>query len=421
MFVHFLRLVGFALALTWGPPAAASAATSVTGVRTGEQLNATRLVLDLSDTVEFRVFFLADLYRVVVDFPVMDWRTETGPSATGGLIQALRFGSYDSRTSRLVVEVRRPVKVVRSFLLPPNGSFPHRFVVDLSETTREEFLKAVSDGAATGGRPTQAATPAPPVASVPAPNRPRASGAEQPGGPRAPSAERPRDLRRVIVIDAGHGGVDPGAVGANGLFEKDLTLQVARRVKQRFEASGRYRVVMTRDSDQFIRLRDRVEVARKAKADLFVSLHADSMKDARIRGASVYTLSEKASDKEAESLAQRENNADLIAGVDLSGEADDVRSILIDLAQRETMNLSATFASQVVPEFQRYGKTLPKTHRFAGFAVLRAPDVPSILVEMGYLSNAQDEKQLWAPEHQSRIAEALLRAADAYFGKLAKR
>lgn len=191
MFVHFLRLVGFALALTWGPLAAASAATSVTGVRTGEQLNATRLVLDLSDTGEFRVFFLADLYRVVVDFPVMDWRTETGPSATGGLIQALRFGSYDSRTSRLVVEVRRPVKVVRSFLLPPNGSFPHRFVVDLSETTREEFLKAVSDGAATGDRPTQAATPAPPSQAY---RRPTGRAPLAPSNPGAP-APRPQNDR----------------------------------------------------------------------------------------------------------------------------------------------------------------------------------------------------------------------------------
>jgi N-acetylmuramoyl-L-alanine amidase len=401
-------------------PSEAAAAPSVIGVRTGEQLSATRLVLDLSESVEYRVFFLADPYRVIVDFPTMEWRTESGANVSGGLINAIRFGSFDSRTSRLVVEVRRPVKVDRSFLLPPNGRFPHRFVLDVSESSREEFLRALS-APPQASRGSSQAEPAAPVASLPGPNRPRSSAAEPPSRPRQPSTERPRDARRIVVLDPGHGGIDPGAVGGNGQFEKDLTLQVGRRLKQRLDASGRYRALLTREGDQFVRLRDRVEFARKNKAELFISLHADSMSDPRIRGASVYTLSEKASDKEAESLAQRENAADLIAGVDLAGESDDVRSILIDLAQRETMNLSATFAGLVIPEFQRNGKTLPKGHRFAGFAVLRAPDVPSVLVEMGYLSNPLDERQLWSSEYQGRLVDALTRSIDGYFAGLAKR
>jgi N-acetylmuramoyl-L-alanine amidase len=186
---------------------------------------------------------------------------------------------------------------------------------------------------------------------------------------------------------------------------------VARELRSR----GRYRVVLTRDRDVFLRLRTRVEKARKAGADLFVSLHADSIKSRRFRGASVYTLSEKASDAEAARLAEWENKADIIAGLDLNRQSDEVTNILIDLAQRETMNFSAKFANILLPEIGKVGPLLRKSHRFAGFAVLKAPDIPSVLVEMGYLSNRDDERMLTSPKRRSKLVRAIATAIDKYF------
>ena len=227
-----------------------------------------------------------------------------------------------------------------------------------------------------------------------------------------------RGDRRVIVIDPGHGGVDPGAIGRSGVLEKDITLRAARALKRRLERSRRYRVVLTRDRDVFIRLRDRIAVARRHDADLFISLHADSIRRAGVRGLSVYTLSEKASDKEAAELAEKENKADLVAGIDLSTETPEVTDILIDLAQRETMNDSVRFAAELVQELRRVTKLLRRTHRFAGFAVLKAPDVPSVLIEMGFLSNRQDERALRQAGYRARIADSVALAIDRYFERI---
>jgi N-acetylmuramoyl-L-alanine amidase len=219
----------------------------------------------------------------------------------------------------------------------------------------------------------------------------------------------------IVVLDPGHGGVDPGALGSGGTYEKTITLAIAREVERVLEATGRYEVVLTRESDIFIPLRERIQIARKAHGDVFISLHADSHANEQTRGASVYTLSETASDAEAEALAQRENKVDLIAGVDLSKESEVVTGILIDLAQRETMNLSARFAGVLVDEMARSTMLLRNTHRFAGFAVLKAPDVASVLVELGYLSNGADEALLETKAHRKKLAEAIRRALDRYF------
>ena len=243
------------------------------------------------------------------------------------------------------------------------------------------------------------------TASVPA------AGAAKPGPRRA-------DAKKIIVLDPGHGGVDPGTVGAGGTHEKELTLATAREIRRQLEATGRYRVVMTRDDDSFVQLRERVAKARAVNADMFLSIHADSIGSAQTRGASIYTLSETASDAEAAALATRENRADIIAGVDLSVENRDVASILIDLAQRETMNRSAAFAATLVGELGREIQLLPtKPHRFAGFAVLKAPDIPSVLLELGYLSNRQDEVLLGRSHHRSKIATAIVRAIDDHFAR----
>jgi N-acetylmuramoyl-L-alanine amidase len=190
---------------------------------------------------------------------------------------------------------------------------------------------------------------------------------------------------------------------------------MAVELKKQLEKTGRYQVVLTRDSDVFVRLRDRIEVARAAGADLFVSLHADAHTTSDLRGASVYTLSEKASDAEAAALATKENKSDVIAGIDLSNENEVVTNILIDLAQRETKNLSARFAALLVDELKRDTPLLRNTHRFAGFAVLKAPDVPSVLIELGYLSSDEDEAQLRSAKHRAKLGTAIVRAVDGFF------
>jgi N-acetylmuramoyl-L-alanine amidase len=224
--------------------------------------------------------------------------------------------------------------------------------------------------------------------------------------------------KRLIAIDPGHGGIDPGATGVSGVYEKNITMAVARAVKRRLQATGRYEVLLTRDRDVFVRLRDRVEIARKAGADLFLSIHADTIANKKIRGASVYTLSEKASDKEAAALAEQENKADLIAGVDLSRENPEVTNILIDLAQRETMNQSARFAGLLVGSLKRDVRLLRNSHRFAGFVVLKAPDIPSVLIELGFLSNRYDERLLRDRRHRAKLAGAITAAIDRYFARV---
>ncbi len=222
----------------------------------------------------------------------------------------------------------------------------------------------------------------------------------------------------LVYIDPGHGGPDPGTIGHSGTFEKNVTLAVARELERQLLATGRYRVKLTRESDVYVPLRERFFMARADQADIFISLHADSSFVGDPRGLSVYTLSETSSDAEAAALATKENKSDLIAGVDLTKQSTAVTSILIDLTQRETKNQSARFAELLVNELGRVTTLLPNTHRFAGFAVLKAPDIASVLIEMGYLSNVQDEALLLSPAHRAKLAGAMLRAVDGYFAIL---
>jgi N-acetylmuramoyl-L-alanine amidase len=222
----------------------------------------------------------------------------------------------------------------------------------------------------------------------------------------------------VVVLDAGHGGQDPGAPSViPGRHESEVTLALVLAIRDELEKTGRFKVVLTRSTDVFIPLAERVNIARRAKADLFISVHADSIADPKIRGATVYTLSETASDKEAERLAAKENKADIIAGVNLGGETPDVTNILIDLAQRETMAFSAEFAQTAVREISPYVSLRTNHHRFAGFRVLRAPDVPSVLLESGYMSNLEDSQFLFSREGQRSIARGVSQAIDAYFSR----
>ncbi|MFQ5958165.1 MAG: N-acetylmuramoyl-L-alanine amidase [Alphaproteobacteria bacterium] len=385
-------LIAFAVSLL--VPDVARAKPAVTGLRLGVHTDVTRVVLDLTGSLDYTVFTLPDPYRVVIDLPEVEWRMPAKTIPAGrGVVQRLRYGLFQPGTSRLVLDVAAPVAVRKMFILRPTADFGYRLVLDLAAVTAEEFRRQ--------GRPSPAVQTQ--TARLPPPPQP------------VPE----RRGRQVIVVDAGHGGVDPGTVGASGTYEKTITLAAARELKRQLEATGRYAVVMTRTRDVFVRLRQRVEVARNAKADLFVSLHADAIANKRVRGATVYTLSEKSSDTEAAELAAKENKSDIIAGIDLASEAygDDVTNILIDLAQRETMNFSAEFANLLIPELGKEGRLLRKTHRFAGFRVLKAPDVPSVLVEMGYVSNRKDERMLRDPARRRDLMRAVVRAIDRYFAR----
>jgi len=267
-----------------------------------------------------------------------------------------------------------------------------------------------------------AAVPVKPSVPVAEPATPRLSAPAGVGKSRLASLRVPRKpdvpghvKKRIIVIDPGHGGVDPGAIGVSGIYEKYITLAAARDLKAYLDGTGRFEVHLTRNRDIFIPLRGRIERARDMNADLFISLHADTIRDRQIRGLSLYTLSERASDKEAAALAERENKADLIAGIDLSHESAEVTNILIDLAQRETMNQSAKLAALLVDELDKRVKILRNPHRFAGFAVLKAPDIPSVLIELGFLSNKSDEKALRSKNHRRNLAQSIAGAVDRYF------
>jgi N-acetylmuramoyl-L-alanine amidase len=379
-----LGIVGATIA-----PSTANAATpQVTGVRVGVYPAKTRIVLDVDSSVTFKSFVLQQPYRVVFDMSEVTWSPKLRNPPKGGLVTGMRFGLFRPGSSRVVLDSTGPVRVAKAFIIPPSGKYrSYRLVVDIAKTSRQAFLMSYKRP---DRKPEIKATSRP--ASVPVPFK------------RPPA--RP-DEKKLIVIDPGHGGVDPGAMSRSGVWEKHIVLAFARELRQSLLATGKFRVRLTRDRDVFIRLRDRIAIARRAGADLFISVHADSIGNSRVRGTSVYTLSERASDKEAGALARKENKSDLIAGVDLDDQSNDVVNILIDLAQRETMNESAVFARKLVDELGKTRKLLRNTHRFAGFAVLKAPDIPSVLVELGYLSNRSDEKMLRNPRQRKRMAAAM--------------
>jgi N-acetylmuramoyl-L-alanine amidase len=233
-------------------------------------------------------------------------------------------------------------------------------------------------------------------------------------------AARPARKPHVIVLDPGHGGIDPGCIGCTGVYEKGIALATAHDVARQLESTGRYRVKMTRADDEFVPLTDRVAFARAEKADLFLSIHADAVPDSAVRGASVFTLSEKASDKEAAEVAARENSADQIAGIDLAKHEPVVNEILFDLARRQTNNLSIRLARDLVSELGRDVRMMNHSHRSAGFVVLKAPDIPSALVELGCLSNPGEDRLLQEAAYRRKLATGLVRSVNDYFDFIAK-
>lgn len=351
----------------------------------------TRLVIDLSRSVPLGAFTLADPYRVVIDIPDVIFALPASAGQEGrGLVSAYRFGLFAPGKARIVLDATAPVKVDKAFVLDPMDDQPARLVIDLVKTDRASFLQAAA-----------------------APQR----AAEQPDMPQAEAAVA-GDTRPVIVLDPGHGGIDAGAVNAKfGVNEKQLVLVIARQLERRLEETGRYRVLMTRTKDTYVSLGQRVRFARENGARLFISLHADSLgsKDGDVRGATIYTISDRASDAESQRLADSENKADLIAGIDLSEEPADVAGILFDLAQRETRNFSSLFARSLAGSVSGVARMHKSPLKSAGFKVLKAPDVPSVLFELGYLSSAKDLELMTSAAWQASVTEAMAAAIDAYF------
>jgi N-acetylmuramoyl-L-alanine amidase len=354
----------------------------------------TRFIADLSKKVDVHVFALASPYRVIVDAPDVNFQMPEGVGKEKrGLITAYRYGLFAPGKSRIVIDVGGPFLIDKAFVLEPRDDQPARLVVDLVPTDEKTFQAKLKET-----RPPEQAS----AASMTLPEPPV----------RAP------DAKPVIVLDPGHGGIDPGTSSADGVTEKDVVLAFAKSLKAKLEATGRYDVYLTREDDTFLPLRERVEFAQKKGAGLFLSIHADyfPQQTEKATGATVYTLSEQASDEEAKELATKENFSDALAGVALPSDSDEVvANILIDLAQRETQNRSSVFARSIVGELA--GNLHTRKLRSAGFRVLKAPDVPSVLLEIGFLSNPDDEKHLVSDAWRDRMGNSLVEAIDGYFAK----
>jgi N-acetylmuramoyl-L-alanine amidase len=364
-----------------------------TEVRLGGDDSQTRLVIDLSQKIDIRAFTLANPYRVVVDMPQVAFQFPPRTGDTGrGLVKAFRYGLVMQGGSRLVIDLARPARIDKAFVLDPVNDQPARLVIDLAASDRETFMRFI---ALENRVPDRAA------------RKPERNGDGRPSA----------DPRPLVVIDPGHGGIDNGTRAASGEMEKNIVLEFSLVVRDKIEKTGKYRVAMTRTDDTFVALADRVELARSRQASLFISIHADALarREGDAQGATIYTLSERASDAAAARFAEAENRADVIAGLDLSAEPNDVAGILIDLAKRETKTFSQQFARTMVGQLKHAARMHQNPLRSARFVVLRAPDVPSVLVELGYVSNKEDLKSLVSAEWRGRSADAIVQAIHTFF------
>lgn len=355
------------------------AARAIAAATLAEEDETVRLTLSVGEAVAFRLFTLDNPLRLVIDLEGAPWRAGAPPPGVGPVVR-LRSALNRPGVTRVVLDLNAPV-AVRSAAMDGAGT---SLVVELAPASRAVFLREEAEAAA-----------------------------KAPPRPRRP-AERP-----LVVLDPGHGGRDPGAIGVHRTQEKRITLAAALELRRVLEAEGRCRVAMTRTRDVFVPLAERVRFAQSRGAVLFISIHADALDDHSVRGASVYTLAERASDAIAERIAQNENRADRFAGPAFEGVTPEVARILISLVRRETMNGSARIARYTVASLAREVAMLPNSHRFAGFVVLKAPDVASVLVEMGFLSSRTDEALLRQPAHRRKLAVAMAESVHRYLEEAA--
>ncbi|HCU58629.1 MAG TPA: N-acetylmuramoyl-L-alanine amidase [Alphaproteobacteria bacterium] len=377
-------------------------AATITNMRIGQQVSSVRIVFDANQKFDYQVFLLSNPKRLVIDALNSNIK-KTLQSDKNSLISSTRVGELNKTDKRVVFDLQKPVLIKQAFMLPPSQNNNWRFVVDLVVASERDFNAKVGAKYALSSKNASSASKV--ATSAKSSNSWFSSD----------KAVKPKAKQKIVVLDPGHGGKDPGAIGAHGkTYEKNITLAMGKELKTLLEKKG-YKVYLTRSTDIFIPLRQRVKIAQKYKADLFMSLHADSARNRNAKGLSVYTLSETASDKEAAALAERENKVDIIGGVDFSENSKEINDILISLSQTDCRNKSSKFAGYVVGEMKKSVKIVDNTHRFAGFAVLKAPDIPSALLEMGYLSNKQEETLLKQSSYRKKLATSAANAIDKYF------
>ncbi len=401
------RALLIGLAFAWGAPAASSArrpdrhqpvlASQAVGVpvavdaRIVESGGTTRLVVDLSAKVAIAAVLIEHPDRLVIDLPEVNFQVDPAAGRPdpkrAGVIGAFRFGLFAPGRSRIVADLSGPAALRRAEVTSIAGGDASRLTVELAPTDRAAFHDAARRPA------TEAAPSAPP------------SAAEAGSG----------DPRPVVVIDPGHGGLDPGASGVLGAVEKDVVLRFASALAAKLAVGDRYRVVMTRHDDSFVSLSDRVRIARDADAALFISVHADTLSDGSVTGATVYTASDQASDAEAARVAAKENQADAAAGLDDAPKTADVSDILFDLTRRETRTYAHQFQRTLTGYWAKIARLNHNPERAAGFKVLQAPDVPSVLLELGYLSSGQDARALESGEWRAKTVDGVASAVDTFF------
>ncbi len=426
-----ITFILFSIFILWGNFAFAD---NINKIRFGHpQTDIFRIVIETNKKYKFNAFTLSSPNRLVIDIFATDIVFNDFKTPSNSPIKDYKYGKPDSKTSRIVFKLKYDFNIVKKFALPADGKIANRIVVDITKAkrsnkkaqlapvkntplTKENKIISVVNKYQQYLNLQKETTKPKNITEII-----KANDLAAPISNIIPS-KKPKiiniDGKYIIAIDAGHGGKDPGAT--NGRFvEKNITLALAKMLKIELLKTGKYKVVMTREKDKFLKLRQRVNIARKAGADLFISIHADKIARKNVRGSSVYTLSEKASDKESAKLAKRENDADIIAGIDLSHEDEDVADILIDIAIRDTVNNSNILANSIVKKFRKNKlRLLKKAHRSAGFAVLKAPDIPSVLIETGFISNLREAKLLTSYEHQQKISLALIESIDEFFYKL---
>ncbi|MFL2845571.1 MAG: N-acetylmuramoyl-L-alanine amidase [Candidatus Puniceispirillaceae bacterium] len=414
----------------------AFAENKITGMRVGvvqiEERAGFRLVVETQFPLTASLLLLQSPYRLVIDMPETNWAVDELPQRGQLLVKpgtAYRFGTPRPNVGRLVIELEKPVAPVRAFSLPPSDR-DNRFVIDLLDRGKTAFLVAASALAKNPKIDFGAQVPSSVLAknaiqvqvekplSMPLPTSKPSYLLAMPASSKSVPINRPTPANRpqkwVVFIDAGHGGKDPGAIGKAGTHEKIITLAAAQELARQLRETNTITPILARNDDRYLRLRQRINLARQTQADLFISLHADSAHSSSAHGISVFTLSETASDKEAAILARKENDADLIGGPDLAAEDPDAAGALVRMFQRESMNQSARFAAAILKEIRGLPGGDKRGHRFAGFAVLKAPDMPSVLVEMGFLSNHKDEANLKSKSYRQDLSRRLTKAIVSY-------
>ncbi|WEX87405.1 N-acetylmuramoyl-L-alanine amidase [Sinorhizobium garamanticum] len=387
-----LRAIAFAFAAITASAAAVRAAEPLLafGARIAGDDARTRIVVEFDRKPEFSIHYVANPVRVIVDLPETSFGLKPESLEPRGLFDAIRYGAMGVGTSRLVLSAKGPVEIRHAEVKAEEDGKSFRLVLDAEKIDQTRFDELLGSQQWTGT-----------VRAVKT-DRPVAAPVKNPGA-------------FVIAIDAGHGGIDTGAIGTvTKTEEKHVTLAFAEELVATLKREAGVEAFLTRDRDEFLSLPQRVQIARQKGANLFISVHADTLKQKDIRGATVYTISDKASDHLAANLAERENLSDEIAGVPLQSEPAEVADILIDLTRRETQAFSVNLARTVVTSFEGQIKLINNPHRHAGFRVLQAPDVPSILLELGFLSNKDDEKQLLDPEWRKKVSGLLAVAVRRY-------